>query len=80
MSQENQFRTWKWVARTYVAEVNPESRLAASIVWKIDFLLLQEERNVASVRFVTLQLFFAYVSVTVDVGVSRFPIGRRSWV
>ena len=35
---------------------------------------------VVPIRFVTLQLFSAYVSVTVDVDVSRFPNGRHSSV
>ena len=33
--------------------------------------------DVVPIRFVTLQLFSAYVSVTVDVDVSRFPIRRQ---
>ncbi len=32
------------------------------------------------IRFVTLQPFSAYVSVTVDVDASRFPIRRQSSV
>jgi hypothetical protein len=40
----------------------------------------RSERIVVPIRFVTLQLFSAYVSVTVDVDVSRFPIGRQSSV
>jgi len=40
----------------------------------------RSERTVVPIRFVTLQLFSAYVSVTVDVDVSRFPIGRQSSV
>jgi len=35
---------------------------------------------VVPIRFVTLQLFSAYVSVTVDAHVSRFSIGRQSFV
>jgi len=50
----------------------------AFIVWKFDFCCCRSERNGMPIRFVTLQLFYAYVSVTVDVDVSRFPIGRQS--
>ena len=38
------------------------------------------ERAVVPIRFVILRLFSVYVSVTVDVGVLRSPIGRQSSV
>jgi len=40
----------------------------------------RSERIVVPIKFVTLQLFSAYVSVMVDVDVSRFPNGRHSSV
>jgi hypothetical protein len=39
-----------------------------------------EVAGIVPIRFVTLQLFSAYVSLTVDVHVSRFPIRRQSSV
>ena len=46
----------------------------------LEDLLCSSERNAVPIRFVTSQFFFAYVSVMVDVDVSRFPIGRQSSV
>ena len=74
MSREDRFGT------KILTEGTPESELRAFVVWKFNFSVVAGERDVVAIRFVILQLFYACVSVTVDVDVSHFPILYQSSV
>jgi hypothetical protein len=74
-SQAGRFGTWSFEHNwpRSIRKVNQQRLLFGSLI----LFCCRSERNVVPARFVTLRLFSAYVSVTVDVGVSRFPIRRQ---